>query len=117
MRLVHRAPNVGPLATLGGPTSLPDEINYAAGVEFVVEPRLTIVGDVLGRSLRDAGRLTVVSKPFQYVTRTGGPVQTTNFDEFDPIGKCPRGGLVAGWIRDFDPAPVTLVRAAALGGG
>ena len=35
----------------------PDEINYAAGLEFVVESRLTIVGDVLGRSLRDAGRI------------------------------------------------------------
>ena len=78
-------PNVGLLATLGGPTtSLPDEINYAAGLEFVVESRLTIVGDILGRSLRDAGRLEVVSKPFEYVTRNGGPVQTASFDEFDP---------------------------------
>ncbi len=77
-------PNVGLLATLGGETSLPDEINYAVGVELVAESRLTIVGDILGRSLRDAGRLDVVSKPFEYVTRSGGPVQTATFDELDP---------------------------------
>ncbi len=77
-------PNVGVLATLGDESALPDELNYAAGLEFVVESRLTIVGDVLGRTLRDAGRLEVVSKPFQYVTRNGGPVQVVNFDEFDP---------------------------------
>jgi hypothetical protein len=78
------APNVGLLAALGAETPLPDEINYAVGVELVVESRLTIVGDVLGRSLRDAGRLGVVSKPFEYVTRAGGPVQTVDLNEFDP---------------------------------
>jgi hypothetical protein len=77
-------PNVGLLATLGGDLPLPDELNYAAGLEYVVESRLTIVGDILGRSLRDAGRLDIVSKPFEYVTRNGGPVQTISFDEFDP---------------------------------
>ena len=30
------------------------------------------------------GRLDVVSKPFEYVTRNGGPVQTATFDELDP---------------------------------
>ena len=72
------------LATLGGDLPLPDEFNYAAGLEYVVESRLTIVGDILGRTLRDAGRLGIVSKPFDYVTRNGGPVQTISFDEFAP---------------------------------
>jgi hypothetical protein len=39
--------------------------------------------DILGRSLLDAGRLVVTTKPFEYVTRTGGPVQTVTFDEFE----------------------------------
>jgi hypothetical protein len=106
-------PNVGLLATLGGDLPLPDEINYAAGLEFVVESRLTIVGDVLGRSLRDAGRLEVVSKPFEYVTRNGGPVQTTSFDEFDP-----RPGnlnLTLGTIgAKFNPKGNLLISASIL---
>ena len=82
-------PNVGLLATLGGATALPDEINYAAGLEFVVESRLTIVGDILGRSLRDAGRLEVVSKNFEYVTRNGGPVQTDELRRVRPAVRQP----------------------------
>jgi hypothetical protein len=45
---------------------LPDEINYTGGVEFVVSPRLSVVGDVVGRTLRQAGRLDLVSKSFTY---------------------------------------------------
>jgi outer membrane putative beta-barrel porin/alpha-amylase len=47
-------------------TSLPDEINYTGGVEFVANPRLTLMGDVIGRTLRGTGRLDLVSKSFEY---------------------------------------------------
>jgi hypothetical protein len=47
-------------------TSLPDEINYSGGIEFVANPRLTVMGDIVGRTLRRAGRLDLVSKTFQY---------------------------------------------------
>jgi hypothetical protein len=33
------------------------EVSYAAGAEFVAHPRLTIVGDLLGRSLANEGRM------------------------------------------------------------
>jgi hypothetical protein len=46
--------------------SLPDEINYTGGVEFIASPRLTLMGDVVGRTLRGAGHLDVVSKDFEY---------------------------------------------------
>lgn len=54
--------------TILGPTSaaLPDEINYAGGVEFVAGPRLTLNADIVGRTLRGAGRLEVVRKDFEY---------------------------------------------------
>jgi len=77
-----KVPNAGLLSAVGGQESMPDEINYAAGAEFVVESRLTVVGDVLGRVLRHAGRLDVVSKPFVYQGRTA--VETAFFDEFEP---------------------------------
>jgi hypothetical protein len=70
----------GLLAELGGSEPIPDEFNYAAGVEFVAHPRLTIVGDVVGRTLRDSGRLEIVGKPFEF---QGVTVQTATFDEFD----------------------------------
>lgn len=107
------APNVGALATLGGEIPLPDEFNYAAGVEFVVESRLTIVGDILGRSLLDAGRLVVTSKPFQHVTRTGGPVQTATFDEFEQ--RAGNLNLTLGTVgAKFNPKGNLLISASVL---
>ena len=34
----------------------PDEVGYAAGVDFAVTPRFTVVGDIVGRTLRDTDR-------------------------------------------------------------
>jgi hypothetical protein len=92
------APWVGPV-----PARVPDEINYSGGFEFVASPRLTLMGDLLGRSLRGAGRLDVVSKRFEYNDPSlfvaglpgpgcggfGGPTggftcTSAFFDEFDP---------------------------------
>jgi hypothetical protein len=101
----------GLLAELGGTAPLPDEINYAMGMEFVAHPRITIVGDVVGRTLRDAGRLELVSKAFEYQGATA--VQTMNFDEFDP-----RGGslnLVLGTVGvKFNPTGALLFSANVL---
>jgi Putative MetA-pathway of phenol degradation len=63
---------------------LPNEVNYAAGAEYVAHPKLTLIGDLVGRSLPDAARLGVQSKTFQFVQATGGPVMSTQFDEFEP---------------------------------
>jgi hypothetical protein len=54
--------------SLGGLSSahVPDEVNYSGGVEFVAHPRVTVIGDVIGRTLRDAGRLDVVNKSFEW---------------------------------------------------
>jgi hypothetical protein len=75
-------PNVGLLSLLGTEESVPDEMNYAAGLEFVAESRVTIIGDVLGRTLRDAGRLDLTAKQFVYQGRTA--VETASFNEFEP---------------------------------
>ncbi len=87
--------------TLAGLTStpLPDEINYSGGIEFVASPRLTLLGDVVGRTLRGAGRLDLVSKSFEYndpaplIAGMPGPgcagfagltCASISLDEFDP---------------------------------
>jgi hypothetical protein len=41
------------------------EFSYAAGAEYVAHPRLTVVGDIFGRSLADEGRLQQQSQSFQ----------------------------------------------------
>jgi hypothetical protein len=88
----------GTVAGLGA-ASLPDELNYTGGVEFIASPRLTVMGDVIGRTLRGAGRLDLVSKTFEYgdpgplIAGMPGPgcggipgltCATAAFDEFDP---------------------------------
>jgi hypothetical protein len=69
----------------GATASLPDEINYTGGVEFVATPRLTLVADVVGRTLRDVGRLKQIDKRFEFeppVPET--PPPSVMLQEFDP---------------------------------
>jgi hypothetical protein len=70
----------------GTTPSFPDEFNYAAGVEFVAAPRVTVIADIVGRNLRNAGRLDLVTKTFQFQPpgNPAPPVATMQFDEFEP---------------------------------
>ena len=81
-------------------SGVPDEINYTGGIDVIAGSRLTLMGDVVGRTLRGAGHLDVVSKNFEYNDPTlavqglpgpgcGGFVggftcRTASFDEFAP---------------------------------
>jgi hypothetical protein len=47
--------------------SLNNEWNYTAGFDLAVSPRLTLVADVLGRSIRDQGRLREADRVFDFV--------------------------------------------------
>jgi hypothetical protein len=70
--------NVGYTASSRGAlrdASVHDEWNYAAGFDLAVSPRLTLIGDVLGRSIRGAGRLREADKVFEFIeagTGSGG---------------------------------------------
>ena len=101
----------GLLAELGGTAPIPDEVNYAVGMEFVAHPRVTVIGDVVGRTLRQAGRLGLTSKTFEYQGATS--VQSARFDEFEP-----RAGsltLVLGAVGvKFNPTGALLVSANVL---
>jgi outer membrane putative beta-barrel porin/alpha-amylase len=65
--------------------NFPDEFNYAAGVEFVVEPRVTVIADLVGRNLRNVGRLDLVSKTFQFqpAGNPPPPIGSMDFEEFE----------------------------------
>ena len=61
--------------------SLPDEFNYVGGVEFVASPRLTLLADIVGRNLRDVGRLRVETKQFEF--QPPDPTQPRSFVSFE----------------------------------
>jgi hypothetical protein len=65
-------------ATIVGytPLGVSDEFNYAGGVEFVVNPQLTIIGDVIGRSVIDAGTIEAETKTFQFRPGAASPATT-----------------------------------------
>jgi hypothetical protein len=57
--------------------NLSDEFNYTIGTEYASTPRLTLNADLLGRSLRNLGRLEEAPRTFQYVSATGIPGSST----------------------------------------
>ena len=75
-------PTSGPITQAN---QVPNEFNYTFGAEFAAHPRLTLVADLLGRTLIDAGRLEMATKTFEFQTQTPAPAPLmTAFDEFDP---------------------------------
>jgi hypothetical protein len=77
---LHRGP-VSPHLNLGYTFSstgaltdapLPDEVVGAAGVDAALTSRMTMSFDVLTRTLRDAGRMRMGEKTFEFATAGGG---------------------------------------------
>ena len=101
-------------AFTAGTRSLPDEFNYAAGVELVATPRLTLIGDVIGRTLRDAGRLRMESKRFDFQPLDATlPPSFATFDEFAPHSG--NLNLVLGTAgAKFNPTGDLLISASVL---
>lgn len=65
----------------------PDEFNFTAGVEFAVSDRLTLLGDFVGRTLRNVGRLEVRDRSFTYQPQgqpaLPQPLVSPSFREFE----------------------------------
>ena len=68
-----------------GPLSVaperPDEFSYAVGFDTSITERLTFSADMLGRTLRDVGRLVPVLRQFPF-TRQDGTFGFSAFEEF-----------------------------------
>ena len=58
----------------------PNEVTYAGGVDASVTPRLTVVGDLLGRSLLDYGRFEEQATQFGSGFRTLGLTEAGNLN-------------------------------------
>ena len=64
----------------------PDEVHFNGGLEYAATDRLTLLGEFMGRTLRNVGRLDVAERSFSY-TPQGQPVvspalQSPSFREF-----------------------------------
>jgi hypothetical protein len=103
------------------PLGISHEFNYAGGVEFVASPRLTVVGDLIGRTLFDAGNVEPASLSFLFVRQGASTIERS---DANPITGEPyeqlalRPGnlnllLAAGGFK-FNPAPNFLVAANVL---
>jgi hypothetical protein len=55
---------------------LPDELNYTAGFDVAVHPRLTIAADFVGRTLLDAERLVLEDHTYQFTQRNDPTVRS-----------------------------------------
>jgi len=87
--------NLGYTFSSGGGSAigeLPDEINYTAGFDAALLPRVTLTADIVGRTLRGAGRVEVQEEVWDFVTRAdvgadGRPldVQLATFPRLTPV--------------------------------
>ncbi len=66
------------------PLGVSDEFNYSGGVQWVAHPRITVIGDILGRTLIDAGQVEEATQTFQYRAGAGSagtvPLQTSSMN-------------------------------------
>jgi hypothetical protein len=91
---------------------IPNEINYAAGFDFAVSPRITVSADIVGRSLRDLGRLVAVPRQFLFMN-INGQVSSRAFEEFTTQpGDLDQSAIATG-VR-FNPRGNLLISAELL---
>lgn len=71
---------------------LPDEINYTAGFDAALHPRVTLTGDIVGRTLLSTQRIEVQEETWDFVQRadllpdgTPANVQLTTFPRLTPV--------------------------------
>ena len=57
-----------------------DQFNYAGGIEIAPSPRVTVVADLLGRSVRDTLRTIDRSTPHEFQQGAGAPIETTTLE-------------------------------------
>jgi hypothetical protein len=89
-----------------------DEFNYTAGAEFVASPKVTLVGDFIGRQLRGSGRLVDQAKTFNWTTQ-GGVSGSTTFNEFASESGSLNLLLASAGVK-FNPTRTLLISANVL---
>jgi hypothetical protein len=68
--------NIGYTFSKGG-SNPSDQVNYVGGTEIRVNPKVTVVGDLIGRTLRSSLRLSDASVPHTYQQGAAAPIEQT----------------------------------------
>ena len=68
--------NIGYTFSTGG-NSPSNQVNYVGGTEVRVNPKMTVMGDLIGRTLRNSLRLSDVSVPHTYQQGAAAPIEQT----------------------------------------
>lgn len=93
-----------------------DEFNYVGGFEFGATPRVTIVGDLIGRNLRDTLRISPATVSHGYHQGSLlAPLQTTTLDTVNVAAGSLNSGLGAVGVK-VSPAANLLISAHILFG-
>jgi len=71
--------NIGYTFSSGG-TNVSDQFNYVGGAEYAVTPKLTIVGDLVGRTFIDSKKLTDTSFQHSFQQGPTAAVETVTLD-------------------------------------
>jgi hypothetical protein len=107
------APHVNVGYTVASKTAS-NQVNYVGGTEYAVAPKVTIVGDLVGRTLQSTLRLKDISVPhtFQQGSLTA-PVETTTLQEVTTESRTLTTVLATGGIK-FNPWQNLLISAHVL---
>jgi hypothetical protein len=115
-------------AIFGDVPAATDEANFAAGVEIAATGRLTIIGDLVGRSLRDAGRFESSTRTERFntcasatdcaATNPSGPFTADSFEgrqlrELVPVSGSVNQLFGTAGLK-FNPAGKLLINASVL---
>ena len=108
------------LAGIGNPSvdsnllpSVVDEVNYAGGLEVELSPKVTLVGDLIGRTLRGFGRLETTTHTFTFKDAQGNP-GSKDFEIFNYQSTANLNLVLAAVGAKINPAKNLLVSAHVL---
>jgi hypothetical protein len=103
------------------PLGMSHEFNYAGAIEYIANPKLTIIGELIGRSLFDAGTVEPETLSFVFVRQGATAIERSDAnpvtgEPYEQLALRPGSlnlVLASGGIK-FNPAPNMLISASAL---
>jgi len=93
--------------------SASNQVNFVGGVEYAATPTVTVVADLLGRTLVDAGRVIDVTSPHPFQQGPTAPVETTQLESVAIASGNVTAALATAGVK-FNPGGNLLISAHVL---
>jgi hypothetical protein len=103
--------NVGYTFSNGGIAN--DSFNYVGGLEYGATPKLTVMGDLLGHSVRNAYRLSGITVPHTFQQGQTAPIETTTLQTISETTGTLNSLVATGGLK-FNPVGNLLISAHVL---